>query len=137
MEDSFSNVVENIMLKLKEIVETEVLIGQPINVKENITIIPVSKVSLGFALGGADKSKDKKERMAINLGSGAGVSFTPIGFLVINGENGKEVKLMELGSKNQLKDLIEGIPDLCSMFSELFKKNQKRKPGASERGGKD
>jgi sporulation protein YtfJ len=134
VEDSFNGAIENLMRKLKEMAETEVMVGEPINVNENVTIIPISKVSLGFAFGGSESTREKKERAMVNLGSGGGgISFTPLGFLVIN--NG-EVKLIELGTKNQLLEFLEGIPELYTMFSELFKKNSKKNK-ESERGAKD
>ncbi|GHU84963.1 hypothetical protein FACS1894198_1800 [Clostridia bacterium] len=135
MEDSFNEAVRNIMLKLKELVETEVIIGEPVNVKEGTSIIPISKVSLGFALGGSDRAKKEKEP-GYSLGSGAGVSLTPIGFLVVD-ENG--VKLLELGGSSRLHDLIAEIPELCKNMAAHFdsKKRDKKEKKNEEKKSED
>jgi sporulation protein YtfJ len=116
VEDNFNDAVRNIMLKFKELIETEVVIGEPMNVKEGTVVIPISKVSLGLALGGSDVTK-KEKNPGYSLGSGAGVSLTPIGFLVVD-ENG--VKLLEFGSSGRLQDLLAEIPGLCKNIAARF-----------------
>ncbi|GHV30458.1 hypothetical protein FACS189481_4700 [Clostridia bacterium] len=135
MEDSFNEAVRNIMLKLKELVETEVIIGEPMNVKEGTSIIPISKASLGFALGGSDSTKKEKDP-GYSLGSGAGVSLTPIGFLVVD-KNG--VKLLELGGSSRLHDLIAEIPELCKNMAAHFdsKKRDKKEKKNEEKKSED
>lgn len=119
MENNLNEIVENIITRLKNLVETETVIGKPITIKENVIIIPVSKISFGFGIGGNDSAAQKKN---FQLGSGVGGSVTPIGFLVIKDES---VEILEVGNKNQINNLINSIPDIYEKFSSIFKKNKK------------
>ncbi|MDR1354429.1 MAG: sporulation protein YtfJ [Oscillospiraceae bacterium] len=121
MENGFSDTVENIMLKIKELVETEVVVGTPMDVKPGTKIIPVSKVSFGFGFGGSDAERVEKtkegKKAGFCLGSGVGVTLAPIGFLVVDDSG---VKLLELGGKSQFENLIAGIPEFFTILSKKF-----------------
>lgn len=96
------------MEKIREMVDVETIIGDPI-VAEGVTIIPVSKVSFGFASGGSDLPVQAAEKFA--GGSGAGVTVKPVAFIVIKPDGA--VNLMELGAKGSpLDGVFEALPGL-------------------------
>ena len=97
-----------------------------------ITIIPISKVSFGFAAGGSEftgetikqyRMKDKDEEIEYKLpfggGAGAGVSINPVAFLVVQGDN---VKLMPVDHQSCIDRLIDYVPDLMQKINEMFNK---------------
>lgn len=69
------------MDKVREMVDVNTIVGEPIHTPEGVTVIPVSKVSIGFASGGADYAV--KSNGGFGGGSGAGVSIDPVAFLII------------------------------------------------------
>ena len=80
------DLMETTMQKIREMVDVNTIVGQPITTADGITVIPVSKVSFGFASGGSDFATKNQPAGANNSfggGSGAGVNITPIAFLVI------------------------------------------------------
>ncbi len=107
--------------KLRELASSETVIGNPIKVSESTTIIPVSKLSLGFASGGSDfPSKNPKD--LFGGGGGAGVTVTPKAFLVV--ENGN-VRLLQLAKDGESIDRLVGmIPDAINQISSLIKKDK-------------
>lgn len=107
--------------KLRELANSETVIGNPIKVSENTTIIPVSKLSIGFASGGSDfPSKNPKE--LFGGGGGAGVTVTPKAFLVV--ENGN-VRLLQLAKDGESIDrLCNMIPDAINQISSFIKKDK-------------
>ena len=83
-EKSAGAILTSTIDKIRDLVDTSTIIGEPIYAEGGTTIIPVSKVTYGFASGGADfPSKSNKD--LFGGGGGAGVTITPIAFLVVNG----------------------------------------------------
>jgi sporulation protein YtfJ len=107
--------------KLRELANSETVVGNPIQVAENTVIIPVSKLSLGFASGGSDfPSKNPKD--LFGGGGGAGVTVTPKAFLVV--ENGN-VRLLQLAKDGESIDRLVGmIPDAINQISSFIKKDK-------------
>lgn len=105
--------------KIKELVDGTTVIGKPVVVRDGTTIIPITKVAVGYAAGGSDVgSKTQKEMFG--GGSGAGITVTPVGFLVI-GESG--VKLLQLNSSMATVDnLVQQMPELVDKVSGLINK---------------
>ncbi len=112
------------MEKIRELVDVNTIIGNPITSPDGTIIIPISKVSFGFVAGGSDiPAKVEKEVFA--GGSGAGITIKPQAFIVI-GRDG-EVKMLELGAKGGALDgIVENAPELLNKVKELFgkKKNE-------------
>lgn len=96
------------MEKIREMVDVNTIIGDPI-MQEGTTIIPVSKVSFGFASGGSDLPTQAAEKFA--GGSGAGVTVKPVAFIVIKADG--DVKLLELGEKTSpFEGIIDSLPGI-------------------------
>ena len=111
--------------RIKDMVDSNTIIGEPITMADGTLILPVSKVSFGFASGGSDfPSKTPKE--LFGGGSGAGVSIAPIAFLVVKDGN---VRMIQLASQDAstADRIINALPETLDKLQELFKKD---KPGA-------
>lgn len=110
------------MEKIKEMVDVNTIVGDPITAPDGSVAIPVSKVTYGFASGGSDFGNKKAD--ADNLfggGSGAGITITPVAFLTISNGN---INLLPIQQYNNSVDrIIEMVPDLI----EKFKKSKKKK----------
>ncbi len=109
--------------KIKQMVDVETIIGDPITTADGITIIPVSKVSFGFASGGSDISS-KSAKDLFGGGSGAGVTISPIAFIVI--ANG-DVKLLQMSmNANSSNAVVNMIPDVIDKITSMVKKKDKK-----------
>ena len=113
-------------------VDANTVIGSPINTESGTTIIPISKISMGFASGGVDynsKETDAKTNRPQNFGGGGGtgLSISPVGFLTVDkfGEVGMiTLEGASASGLDQLGDLLERTPDLIEKFKAVFKKNK-------------
>lgn len=104
------------MEKIREMVDVNTIVGEPIS-SEGATIIPVSKVSFGFASGGSDLPVQAAERFA--GGSGAGITVKPVAFIVIKPDG--DVKLLELGSKSSpIEGAIDALPGLIEKIKAFI-----------------
>ena len=110
--------------KIRDMVDTSTIIGDPIHVDDTTTIIPVSRVTFGFASGGSDVAPSSNKQM-FGGGSGAGVSVTPVAFLVVSNGNVRTVQLVEKVSA--VDNVIASLPELVDKVAALIKKE---KPGA-------
>ena len=121
MDTKVKDLIASSIGKIHELSDADTIIGDPIKIDGNITIIPVSKISYGFAAGGSDlPSKNDKE--LFGGGSGAGMSIQPLAFIVIN--NG-EVKLLELGSGNSPANaIVSAVPELITKIQGMFSKKK-------------
>ncbi len=124
MEKSVQSLLGVSMDKIRELVDVNTVIGDPITTPDGTVLIPVSKVSYGFASGGSDLPT-KSSAELFSGGSGAGISITPIAFLAVSGG---EVKLLPIVSKPDSMDrAVNLVPDILEKVATLFKKNKKDK----------
>ena len=110
------------MEKIRELVDVNTIIGDPITSPDGTIIIPVSKVSFGFVAGGSDlPTKTPKEVFA--GGSGAGITINPQAFIVVQRDG--DVKMLELGAGggSAIEGIIGGVPDLISKIKAIFSKD--------------
>ena len=127
MSQNASNMLENAIAKIREMVDVNSVIGTPITTGDGVTIIPVSKVSAGFGGGGSDyvsKNANKQEN-PFGGGAGGGVSVTPIAFLIIKDGN---VRMMPVATPaNTTADrLVEMIPDTLDKVSAFIDSHSKK-----------
>ena len=105
-------VLSETLSNLKSIIDVDSIIGKPIE-QNGVTIIPVSKVSLGYVSGGGEYNGKAKKKVEINYpfagGSGGGCNITPIGFLVV--EKGK-VQFIKVSVENSMEKIIDVASDL-------------------------
>ena len=115
--------------KIREMADANTIIGTPISIDANTTIIPVSKVTMGFASGGSDVGAKATKEM-FGGGSGAGVSITPIAFLVVTNGTVRTVQLAEHVSP--IDNAINALPELVDKLGALFQKEEKPAPAPEE-----
>lgn len=112
--------------KIKSMVDSNTIIGNPINMADGTLILPISKVTFGFASGGSDfPSKTQKD--LFGGGSGAGVSVTPVAFLVVREGNVRMIQLAD--TSNNVDRAISMVPDVVDKITDLFKKDNGKKNG--------
>ena len=128
-EKSAGAILSSTIDKIRNLVDTSTIIGEPINAENGVTIIPVSKVTYGFASGGADfPSKNSNE--LFGGGGGAGVTITPVAFLVIS--NG-EVMLKHITAyDNAAERVVNLVPEMFDKVTGLVNKAKKDKDPAIE-----
>ena len=109
MSHKLPNMLETTIQKIREMVDVNSVIGQPITTPDGVTIIPVSKVSVGFGGGGSDFASSKGEN-PFGGGVGGGVNVTPICFLIVKDGN---VRMMPVAAPaNTTADrIVEMVPD--------------------------
>lgn len=130
MASHLENMMDTTMEKIRQMVDVNTIIGEPVICPDGTVIIPVSKVSYGFASGGSDlpnKGGNSKDNFA--GGSGAGVSIQPVAFLVVNNGN---VKMLNMEFDGAVDRVISMIPDITDKVGELFKKMGKDKKKKSD-----
>lgn len=134
-EHPFNGIMSTVLSNIKEMVDVNTIVGDPITTPEGTTIIPVSKVSFGFASGGADMSNQKPSNDSpiagtLGVGNGAGVSITPIAFLVVN--NGL-VKLLPISVQMSTVDrVIDTMPETIDKINNIVKDYSKKKEKKEE-----
>ena len=138
--------IEGLMLaamdSIRDMIEVDTIIGDTIQVQENVNIIPISKVSFGFAAGGSEfkgesiedyKRREDEENISyrnpFGVGSGAGVSIKPVAFLVVQGEN---VKLLPVEHNCTIDRIIDYMPELCEKAEKLMDKLIKKDENKEE-----
>ena len=131
------------MNSIQDMIDVNTIIGEPIETSNNIVIIPISKVSFGFAAGGSEfkgetideyKKVEKEEQIQYRLpfggGSGAGVTINPIAFLVIQSNS---VKLMPVNHSSSIDKLLDYMPDLIDKTNNMMNRIVSNKKEQTEK----
>ncbi|HHY06863.1 MAG TPA: sporulation protein YtfJ [Clostridia bacterium] len=136
-EHPIEGLMKTAMESIKEMVNISTVVGDAVEAPDGTVIIPVSRVTCGFAAGGSefglfcsknDPQKTENQYLPFGGGSGAGVSVKPVGFLVVG--NG-EVRLMVVDGKNAFMErLIDTAPQVMEQLQKLVKGNEKKQTGA-------
>ena len=120
------HIMSTTMENIRDMVDVNTVIGEPITTQDGSTGIPVSRVSFGFVSGGGEyqfKTTDPAQRMPFAGGTGAGVTIQPMGFLVANQNS---VRLLPAQPYAPADRIIELAPQLmCELRSFLKNKNEK------------
>lgn len=116
------DLMETTMQKIREMIDVNTIVGSPIVTADGITLIPISKVSFGFASGGSDfqtKHQQQGQNNAFGGGSGAGVNIVPVAFLVVKGGN---IKLLNIAppASTTVDRIIEMVPEVIDKVSDLM-----------------
>lgn len=122
MEHPIGSLMDTTMEKIKEMIDVNTIIGEPITSPDGTLIIPVSKVSYGFAAGGSDLPTKKENKDCFGGGSGAGVTIQPVAFLTVYQG---DVRLVSVGREEGTADkLVNMIPDVLKKVKGVFKKDK-------------
>lgn len=129
-EHPIEGMMDTTMEKIKSMVDANTIIGNPINLADGTLVLPISKVTFGFASGGSDfPSKTTKE--LFGGGSGAGVSIQPVGFLVAKEGN---VRVMQLAdTSNSVDRALSLVPELVDKVTALVQKKPSEPEKAPEK----
>lgn len=123
MENRIGDLMQVTMSKLKEMVDVNTVVGEPIETPDGVTLVPVSKVSFGLASGGGEYGK---EALHFGGGNGAGAKIEPIGFLVIRSGNVRMLNITPPAATT-LDRLLEILPQLIDRVDEFVEKQQEKK----------
>ena len=139
-EHPIEKILNTSMNSIKEMIDVNTIVGDAIQASNNTVIIPISKVSFGFASGGSEfkgetideyNKKDKDEQIQYRLpfggGSGAGVSINPIAFLIVQADI---VKLLPVDHSTSMDKILDYMPDLIEKANNAMNKvinNMKKK----------
>ena len=122
MEHPIGSLMDTTMEKIKEMIDVNTIIGEPITSPDGTLIIPVSKVSYGFAAGGSDLPTKKENKDCFGGGSGAGVTIQPVAFLTVYQGDVRPVPVdREEGTADKLVNMI---PDVLKKVKGVFKKDK-------------
>lgn len=121
MSKNLPNMLESTVSKIREMVDVNSVVGDPIVTADGVTIIPISKISVGFAGGGSDfvsKNANNQEN-PFGGGAGGGVKVTPVAFLIIKEGN---VRMMPVATPaNTTADrIVEMVPDTLDKISAFI-----------------
>ncbi len=127
MSNTLPNMLENTIAKIREMVDVNSVVGDPITTPDGVTIIPVSKVSVGFGGGGSDfvSRNVNKHENPFGGGAGGGVKVTPIAFLIV--KEGTVRMLPVAAPANTTADrLVEMVPDVLDKVSNFLESHTKK-----------
>lgn len=126
MSQQLPNMLENTIQKIREMVDVNSVIGEPITTPDGVTIIPVSKVSVGFGGGGSDFVNKSGGENPFGGGVGGGVKVTPICFLIVKDGN---VRMMPVAAPaNTTADrIVEMVPDTLDKISAFVESKTAKK----------
>lgn len=122
-EHPIDGLMASAMSNIKEMVDVNTIIGDPVTVPDGTTIIPISKVSFGFAAGGSEFGK-KEDKLPFGGGSGAGVTIHPVGFLVVSKGN---VKFISVGQPTATDKLVDYVPEAVEKIQGIFSSKSEKK----------
>jgi len=139
--------IEGLMLtameSIRSMIDVNTIIGEPMEIADNITIIPISKVGFGLAAGGSEfkdetvqgylRKQNAEEEIQYRLpfggGAGVGASISPVAFIVVQGET---VKLMPVDHNNCLDKILDYVPDLFEKVNAYMDKKIEAKEKQTE-----
>lgn len=127
-------IMDSMLNHLKEMLTVETIMGKPVETKDGTIILPVSKVSFGFAIGGSEFNsstleetkkrgleEEVKHQLPFGGGSAAKVNIVPVGFLVIS-ENG--TKMLPVNHLSAIDKLLDYVPDLLEKITDMTRKEK-------------
>lgn len=125
MEHPIQGLMHTAMTNIREMVDVNTIIGDPVETPDGTVILPVSRVGFGFAAGGSEfhlgdqNSGTDNSENPFGGGSGGGVSINPIGFLIVQGN---QVRMLSTDNQNQLYDrLIDMAPVVVEKIQNLLR----------------
>ncbi|MBO5733683.1 MAG: GerW family sporulation protein [Clostridia bacterium] len=123
-EHPINGLMETAMQSIKDMVDVNTIVGEPVESKDGTIIIPISKVSFGFGAGGSDFGQKTVANSDSNFGggSGGGATIEPVAFMVVGKE---EIKLMPIEKNTSpAQDIIDSVPTLIDKVVKVFKKKK-------------
>lgn len=133
-EQSAAGILSTTIEKVRQLVDVSTIIGEPLVLSDALTIIPVSKVTYGFASGGSD-FPSKSNAQLFGGGGGAGITINPVAFLVI--KNG-DVSIKHISSNdNAAERIVSLVPDMFDKVTDTIDKFKKTPTASDTAAGTD
>ena len=120
-ENKINELMENTVTKIREMVDTNTIVGKPIVTPDGITVIPVSQITFGFGTGGTSGSKG----VSFTGGNGGGVKVNPIGFFVIKDGACRMISISPPASST-VDRVLEMAPDLLDKVDAMLTKHKSK-----------
>ena len=122
-ETNINDLIKTSLDKVKTLMETNTIVGDAISVPDGSTIIPISKVSVGFIVGGGEYSNNTKKQNHFPMagGSGCGMSVSPVGFIVIHKN---EVKFIDVENKSVYQTILNLINKIINKLDSGEEENE-------------
>ena len=124
--NSIGELMDKTMARIREMVDVNTIVGSPITTADGITLIPVSKVSFGFAAGGSEfQTKNGKEGQPdpFGGGSGAGVKIEPVSFLAIRDGSVRMISA-NVQQQTSVEKLVDAMPEIIDKVKEVLPKKK-------------
>ena len=134
MNHPLNEMMTSSMAKIKDMIDVNTVIGSPITTPDGVTLIPITKVSVGYGGGGSDfvtKNYPANRDNAFGGGAGAGVTITPMAFVVIRGESVRMLPVAEPASSS-VDRIVELVPDILDRVEDMLRHFKDKKDGAGE-----
>lgn len=129
-DNKLEDMIQTSMESLRTLVDSDTIVGKPITTDVGTTIIPISKISMGYTTGGLEYyGKNTPQKQNFGGGGGTGLSITPVGFLIVNADG--SVNLINMGQGcpapdpvEQVASAVERAPEIIDKIKSLFKKKE-------------
>lgn len=110
IEGLMASVLEN----LKKVVDANIVIGDPLNLPNGTSIIPVTKLACGFGCGGGEYGNQGKDlKMPFGGGTGGGISVQPLGFIAVTSDDVKFIHIDDASPAGNIDAIVDGVVKLC------------------------
>lgn len=135
-EHPIENLMRSTMENLRDMIDVNTVIGDAVETKDGSYIIPISKVTFGFASGGSEfattlkASPEKDSKHPFGGGSGAGVTVKPVAFLVVKEDS---VRLIPVDQNNTCDRIVDSVPTILEMFKGFFTEMNNNKQKNAEK----
>ena len=133
MNHPLSDMMTSTMAKIREMIDVNTVIGDPITTPDGVTILPVTKVSIGYASGGSDfttKNTPANRDNPFGGGAGGSVKITPIAFLIIRDGNVRMLPVAEPASTS-MDRLVEQLPDILDRVDGWLSERKEKGPAGN------
>ena len=120
---SVKDIINSSLEQIRTIVDANTVVGKQIVTPSGTVIVPISRVSMGFASGGLDVPSNKGQTKNFGAGGGTGVSVVPIGFLVISASGAVEMLPLTQEKADpieQIAGILEQAPDILNRIKSVF-----------------
>lgn len=131
-EHPIQGLMKSAMENLKDMVDVNTVVGDPVETQDGTVIVPVSRVAFGFAAGGSEFEQTARDHLGgshpFGGGSGAGVSVQPVGFLVVGKD---QIKMLPVDGGQPINRILDMAPQLIDKLKASMGKTAQPTPGSS------
>lgn len=119
--------IKTALESIKEMVNVDTIVGDAVETPDGSVVIPISKVTFGFAAGGGEfyskKVKEDSKEYPFGGGSGAGVSVQPVAFMIVSND---EIKLLPVGQNAMLERIMDVTPQVIDKITNLLNRKSEQ-----------